>query len=221
MRFYRGISVRSDKAGDVIMNIRDNGIIAHKGRWLTEHYKPDPNLIEKTDVTIEDTRPNGMGVPAVCACGTYEGAAYYAWTHNKNKEDNTPIIIEFEGDSANVAIDGKDFLYAVLQGGDPAKASEIVRTVFGDVGLRYARIAWASANQSSRIAIGDLMIHDHQIVLAHYENVLTIAGRHNTRFQNAFTIGMPITPLEIIDVYIPSTPSPLSAPDVILSDLIR
>jgi hypothetical protein len=208
MHFYRGISVPADKAEDVIKDIRANGIISHKGHWLMDHHKPDPTLIEKPDLTIEDTRPKGAGVPAVCACGTFEGATYYGWTHNKNEENDTPIIIEFEHGSDNVAVDGKDFLYTVLQIGVPERAREIVRAVFGEKGLWYADIAWASAEQSARIAIGDLMIHDHEVVSAHYANVLTIAGRHNTRFQNAFTVGMPITSLEIVDVYRLIAPPP-------------
>lgn len=221
MRFYRGISVPGDKADDVIKDILDNGITTHKWRWLTDHHKPDPSLIEKPGLRLEDTRPNGTGVPAVCACGTIEGAAYYAWAHNKTKDNDTPIIIEFEHGSDNVAVDGKDFLYAVLQFGDPDRAANIVRAVFGDKGLGYAEKAWANPEQSAKIAIGDLMIHDPEVLSAHYANALTIAGRYNTRFRNAFTIGLPISALQIVDVQSPSAPMSVPQPDVDLASLIR
>jgi hypothetical protein len=221
MRFYRGISVPGDKAGDVIKSIQDYGITNQKWRWQTDHHKPDPCLIEKSDLRLEDTRPKGTGVPAVCACGTIEGAAYYAGVHNKTSEDETPIIIEFEHGFDNIAIDGKDFLYTVLQFGDPDCARNIVRAVFGEKGLGYAEKAWANPDQSHRIAIGDLMIHDPDVVSAHYENTLTIAGRYNTRFRNAFTIGLPISALQIVGVQSPSALVSFSQPDVDLASLLR
>jgi len=218
--FYRGIAVPADNVVNVISDIKENGIAGQVGRWHMDHHKPDPGLIRKPDLKIEDTRPKGTGVPAVCACGSIAGAAYYAWDHNKTKQNDTPIVITLEHDFDDVAVDGKDFLYSVLQFGDPTRGRESIRSIFGDRGLWFAEQAWNAEDQGTRIAIGDLMIHHREVVEAHYENSLLIAGRHNTRFHSAFTISLPIRPSQIVDVVVPPQRVRMPRPDVDLFELM-
>ncbi|MUO29571.1 MULTISPECIES: hypothetical protein [Rhizobium/Agrobacterium group] len=219
MRFFRGISVPSDNATAIIEDIRRDGI-TNTWRWKTKHHRPDPAIIVKHDLTRADTRPHGSGVAAACACGTIEGASYYAWQHNKNADDNTPIIIEFDNDIEGVAIDGKDFLYTILGSGDPDLSRNTIRAVFGEVGLEYAERAWANDDPYARSAIGDLMIHNPKVVSAHYDNTLTLGGRSNTQFKNAFTISLPISTSQIIDVQTPNAPLPLPPVDVHLKNFL-
>jgi len=152
-----------------------------------EHLHPGPlkALLGKVDLSLEDTRPRSANwKPAVCACGEYWGAAYYAWCHNRSGENDTPIIVEFEADKNSVAVDGKDFLYTAFQLGDPERARSILKRGFGPAVLSYADRAWSSEKQSYRIALCDLAIHDLDVVNAHHANDLVFAGRYRTVFRN-------------------------------------
>jgi hypothetical protein len=83
-------------------------------------------LFNKPDLSLEDTRPDNAEADAgVCACGEEAGAAYYAWQHNRKGENTTPIIMEFEVSDDAVSIDGRDFLYTVLQLGKPELARPV------------------------------------------------------------------------------------------------
>lgn len=82
MRFYRGIAVPKAKAPEIIENICQNGIYSNawSRRWF--HYlRLAPSLLNKNDLSREDTRPEGASVPAVHACGTIDDASYFAWYH--------------------------------------------------------------------------------------------------------------------------------------------
>jgi len=221
MRFFRGLAVPSDRATNVVAEIKGNGIHTNSWRWQTEHFKRDPSLLDKIDLSLGDTRPEGaQGTPAVCACGDRDGAFFYAWRHNRNGSDDTPVIIEFECSSNDVAIDGKDCLYTVFQMGDPVRARPFMRTAFGDKGLSYAERAWQTDDQRTRIAVCDLMIQDKEVVEAHHRNPLVIAGRYNTVFRSAFTAALPILPRFIQDVWIPDEMPSAPLPDVWLDHLL-
>jgi hypothetical protein len=67
---------------------------------------------------------------AVCACGeVIETNYYYASQHNREGENTTPTLIEFEASDDAIPIDGRDFLHTVFQLGEPALAPPaLVRT---------------------------------------------------------------------------------------------
>ena len=67
----------------------------------------------------------------MCARGEEMGAAYYAWQHNRTRENDTPILVEFEADEDTVVIDGRDFLTTVFQLGEPTLARPALERTFG------------------------------------------------------------------------------------------
>lgn len=220
MRFFRGLAVPSDKADDIAAGIRADGFFTNGRRWRTEHWRPDPALSEKDDLSLDDTRPDGVAAtPAVCACGDVEGAAYYAWQHNRSDVDDAPLLIEFEAPIEQVAIDGKDCLYTLFQSGDPDRARAFIRAAVGETGLRFAEAAWQLTDQRVRIALCDLMIHDPEAIAAHHSNRLVIAGRYNTVFRSAFTVALPIPPAAIAAVWRPAERAAMPQPDVYLRQL--
>ncbi|RAS09771.1 hypothetical protein [Ensifer adhaerens] len=158
MRFFRGIAVPRNGATAIVDAIRMSGMKTQPGMWQSEHHKPDPALIDIPDLSTKHTRPEGVGVPILYACGNKAGAHHYAWHHNRTQTNDTPIVIEFESDLSNVAVDGRDFLYPVIQRGDPARARPIILSAFGEKGLRYVERAWREEEQDRRIAIGDLIV---------------------------------------------------------------
>jgi hypothetical protein len=138
----------------------------------------------------------------------------------EQKTNDTPIIIEFEAELEQVAIDGKDCLYTVFQMGDPARTGKFLRAAFGEKGLAYAERAWQTENQRTRIALCDLTIHDPEVVAAHHLNVLVIAGRYRTVFRSAFTLALPILTKDIINVWVPEERPYMPNADVYLADLL-
>ena len=130
--------------------IRQGGLHAGDGHWcMTQHRVPLDSLFVQTELSTADTRP-GTGEPAVCVCGDESGASYYAWTHNRTGECNTPIIVELEADPNDCVVDGKDFLYTVFQFGDPTRARSVLARTFGNQVLKYAERAWSTEDQQSR-----------------------------------------------------------------------
>lgn len=222
MRFFRGLAVPSGQADAIADNIRGEGFATNAWRWRTEHWRPDPRLSEKSDLGLDDTRPDSVpATPAVCGCGDVESAAHYAWRHNRNASDDTPLLIEFEAPIENVAIDGKDCLYTVFQRGDPSLARDFVRNAFGEAGLRFADRAWQLADQRSRIALCDLMIHNPEVIAAHHANPIVIAGRNKIVFKSAFTVALPVPPKSVIAVWRPTEQASTPRPDVHLDGLIH
>jgi hypothetical protein len=178
-------------------------------------------LISKRDLSLDDTRHDSKPrYPAVCACSDEPGAAYYAWRHNRTAQDDTPIIIEFEAQEGDVAVDSRDFLATVFQLGDPKLARYPLEQAFGPKILRYAEMAWSSDNQESRIALCDLAIHDPEVVRGHHANKPVIAGRHGTVFRSAFTVKLPVDGAAIRKVWTPERQSEMPSADIVLSDVL-
>lgn len=223
MRFFRGIAVPADQAEHTVTKICEKGLTHGQGWWLMEHEHPGDlaALFAKCDLSIDDTRSGSWAVAAVCGCGDEMGAAYYACNHNRSSENNTPIIIEFEAEKSVSAVDGKDFLYTVFQGGDPERARTVLERTFGKAVLRYAERAWSSEEQSFRIAMCDLAIHDLEVIEAHHRNELVLAGRHGTIFKSAFTIALPVSPGAIISINQPVSTQLVPQPDIRLDDVVR
>ncbi|KQO61026.1 hypothetical protein ASF24_03550 [Methylobacterium sp. Leaf86] len=224
LTFIRGIAVPKQAVETVMSDIRTRGLIESGGTWRMSQQPPaDPDdLFVKTDLSTKDTRnPNLPTVPAICACGEEDGAAYYAWKHNRTNVNDTPVLIEFTAPVEAAAVDGKDFLYTAFQMGDPDRASDILERAFGKSVLQYANKAWARKEGQHDIAMCDLAIHDPNVVAAHHASTVVLAGRHGTVFRNAFTIRMPVRPEAIVRVWSPDVELPRPSPSVSLRDILQ
>lgn len=221
IRLYRGIAVPKTGVAEAVSGIQERGLIEGQGNWRIEQLwrSPAGASAETADLSISDTR-NADWRSATCACGTLEGAAYYAWQHNRTATNNSPILVEFEADLDQVRIDGRDFLYTAFQMGDPKKARSILQTLYGDEIIGYVDQAWATQDQGKRIALCHLATLDPAVVIAHYANRTVIGGRHGTIFENAFTVATPVQPSAIVRVWIPDTMASRRVPSVCVDDIV-
>ena len=221
LRLYRGIAVPAASAGDVTAAILRNGLVEGQGTWRIDQLCRVPSDIspEKADLCLEDTRDADWR-SAVCACGTLEGAAYYAWQHNRSETDDTPILIEFEADLGRVRVDGRDFLYTAFERGEPERARTVLGGIYGNKILKYAELAWASPDHGRRVALCDLATLDPEVVLAHYASRTAIKGRYCTTFENAFSVAYPVPPSDIVRVWTPTERGAQRTPTVTLHDIL-
>jgi hypothetical protein len=222
MRLFRGMAAESSIVESIISTIKKQGLTPEQGRWQIEYHHPGAlnTLFDKSDISLEDTRPDTrQSQLAVCACGDEMGAAYYAWRHNRSGDNNTPIMVEFDVDEQSIAVDGRDFLYSVFQFGDPSRARPVLEGSFGHAVLRYAERAWGSENQSTRIALCDLAIHDLEVVKAHHANTVVLGGRYRTVFKNAFLVKLPVEACAVVRVWSPSTFPDFPSAGVSVSEL--
>lgn len=221
MRFYRGISVPRQAADAVIAKISSQGLQPGDGKWtmLAADLRPRLNEIWRMPaISLDDTRPK-IGQPSwVCACGEEDGALYYACSHNKSSENDTPILIVFEADASDAIVDGRDFLYTVFQLGDAKRSRPIIERLFGRAILRYADRAW-SGDQKERIALCDLAVQDDAVVTSHASNRTVIAGRYRTRFRSAFLVRTPVTAQRILEVRVVENEYELPEAEVSLEDI--
>ena len=223
MRFFRGITVSSVTASETIEEIQRNGLIPNKGTQEMTYSHPGSieELFLKEDLSCDDTRSPEGQIPAVCACGELDGAVYYGLKHNRTREKDTPILIEFETDESSVAVDGRDFLYTAFQLGDPDRARSVLHRAFGSAILRYAEKAWKKENQNIRIALCDLAVYDPNVIRAHHTSDLVLGGRYGTIFRNAFMVKLPIRSDALIKVWLPDTHTRIPHPVVSLPDILR
>jgi hypothetical protein len=147
-------------------------------------------------------------------------ASYYAWQHNRTRENDTPIVVEFDADVDTVAIDGRDFLFTVFQFGEPSLAGPAHKRAFGKAVLPYAEKAWAIENQSTRIALCDLACHDPDVVKAYHANTIVLGGRHHTVFRNAFIVQLPPAPHSVVRVWSPPDGFTLPMPEIMYNRLL-
>jgi hypothetical protein len=222
MRFYRGIAVPSDKAQGIIAAIQHGGLIAGQGtQWSMINYDLKPRLDELrrlNPLSLAETR-SGPTQPRVCACGDKGGAAYYACTHNKSAQNDSSIIITFEADIDDVIIDGRDFLYTVFQGGDPARAREPARKLFGDALLPYLDRAWKTTDQQERVALCDLATQDDDVIRAHVANTIVMGGRYRTLYRSAFMVRLPVPGARVTDVRATDCSDAPVKPEISLAEL--
>lgn len=222
LTFYRGLAVPKADAGTVIADIRQRGLCESGRTWIMyQKRSSDPEaLFTRPDLTTKETR--GDHIPedlAICACGEEDGAAHYAWRHNRHGNDDTPIMVEFRAPIEHVAVDGRDFLYTAFQLGKPERARDVLSGLFGTKVLRYAERAWANKEGQHDIAMCDLAILDPDVIVAHHANRTVIGGRYHTIFRNAFTVRMPIQPSAIVRVWVPTEESPRLVPQVSLDNI--
>ncbi|SDD08544.1 hypothetical protein SAMN05216337_1007140 [Bradyrhizobium brasilense] len=205
MRLYRGIAVPESKANEAVAVIEGNGLLVGGRFWsgLAVHdlkMRLEP-LWDEPGLSLKLTRPNSAEPLArVCACVRARDALYYACSHNRKGEDTTPILITFDADPDDVVIDGRDFLYTVIQLGNATLSRKALERVFGTAVLRYADRAWASADQQVRIACADLAVQDPDVIGAHAANELVLGGRYRTRFSSAFMVRAPVPKERIASV---------------------
>lgn len=222
LTFFRGIAVPGASAEATMADIRERGLHERGRLWrMFQQWPSDPAaLFAKPDLTTHDTRGDDVPkVPAICACGDEDGAAHYAWRHNRSGDNDTPVIIAFTAPIDRVDIDGKDFLYTAIQFGRPERARAVLSALFGPRILRYADPAWARKDPSYAIAMCDLAIIDPEIIRAHHANRSVIAGRHGTVFRSAFTVRMPVDATAILRVWTPRTEPVPAVADVSLADV--
>ncbi len=221
LRLYRGIAVPATSVADVASSIRRTGLIEGQGHWRIEQLWKLPSgvPVEQVDLSSADIGEADWR-SAVCACGTLDGAAYYAWKHNRNETNDTPILIEFEADVDQVRIDGRDFLYPAFQGGHPERARGLLEQLYGSSVLRYADLAWTSPDQRMRVSLCHLATLDPEVVLAHYANLTVVEGKHGTTFENAFTVAYPVSPNAIVRVWVPEVMGEQRTPSVTVKDVV-
>jgi hypothetical protein len=223
IRLFRGISVTPEESEPLRLDILSNGlhspgklfhlVIQDFGVTITE-------LMQREDLSTDLTRParwiktktGGYSEPiggsdAICACGDLLGASYYAIEHFADEAKTEPIVVEFEVDTDDVVVDGRDLVYNVgFQSAGNAYVRHALCQVYGEKLGVYLDKAWEKSEQNYRIAIGDLAMHDSDVILAHLKNNLTIGGRANTRFCSAFMVKLPVPPEQIIGFVDPIKP---------------
>ncbi len=217
MKLFRGISIPSDMVYDIIDGIKQNGMKVGNGQQsimvadLREEYE-DPvkwkNLVLKDSLNINETREKT--VETICACGDKDSSLYYACKHNRTENNAIPILIEFESPIQNIWIDGRDFLFPVIQFWDRKKEKTQHKTkinkglieVFGEDISKYLDQSVETKDMDRRIALVDLMINDQKVVAGHFNNITWLQGRYGTFFKSAFSVRSPIQHSQIINVQI-------------------
>jgi hypothetical protein len=168
LTFHRGLAVPRASAEAVMDDIRTRGLHEY-GRSYNLYHQPlaEPEvLFAKPDLTTVDTRGKHLPVePAICACGEEEGAAHYAWHHNRHSENDTPVMVAFEAPLQDVVVDGRDFLYAAFQIGRPDRARDALARVFGSRVLRYAERAWDRKDRGYSAGVPVLGLPAEEVML--------------------------------------------------------
>jgi hypothetical protein len=226
MRFYRGIAVPAGEAAATVADIQQNGLQVRNTGWrmIAQDLKPhldrlwSLHSIDRSDV---DLVPGDEKPHRICACADKMSALFYACKKNVNATDKASILIAFDADSADVIVDGRDFLYTVFQMGDPDRARPALERLFGSAVLRYADRAWATEKgDHQRISICHLAVQDDDVIGAHARNKAVIGGRYGTEFCSAFMVRMPIPSGRIVSVEEVSADFSFPDPEVLLQSLV-
>ncbi len=223
LRLYRGISAPVGRRDELLSKIKGEGLAFGQGPGDMS-YSFGLNvelLVNKRNLSQVDTESESSQRVATYACGTREGAAYYAWRYIGESSDLAPIMIEFDAKVLDVRVDGKDFLYKLFEMGEPEKAKLPIRQLFGRKALYYAEAAWASGDHSRKLALCDLATMDPQVINDHYANRSGIGGRYGTVFHNAFVVALPISRTDIVNVWSPSARHRPLIPEFQFSDYIH
>lgn len=203
MRLYRGIAVSETAADATVEAIRRDGLVVEAGFWrmiMNDIKDQLEDLWRAPQLSTDLTRPQSKEMFGICACAQESDARYYACSHNRRAENTAPILVAFDADPADVVVDGRDFLYTVVQLGNPGTSRNPLERLFGPPVLRYADRAWATSDQDARIACVDLAINDGDVIAAHAASQLVIGGRHRTRFASAFIVRGPVPAERIVSV---------------------
>lgn len=154
------------------------------------------------------------------------GAEYYATQRNVSKDKNISLLITLDLDIANIAIDGRDFLYTVFASIDPKniektkRQTKKLKTIFGSYIEKYIEKV-ITHPKSEKVAICDLVICDEDIIIDHSKNSEIIGGRCGTLFKSAFFGKMPISQEKIQNVEILKEYIPIKNPTITLNDILE
>jgi hypothetical protein len=216
--FYRGYSIPVAQSESFISILKKDGVRPYvNSRFQKDNLGPLPKrrregLFRKDDLTTKDTRPESIPeVEFIFACGDWMGAAYYAALHNSGGGRRHAFVVEFAVETINrVQVDGRDFLYPLMQRGPSEKRLLAFEACYGKVIRKYVDKAWSSDQQDYRIAVCDLACEDPTVVRAHLSSSKVIRGRYQTTFCSSFVICSPIAPADIVAI---SEVKSLSLPD--------
>lgn len=238
---YRGLTVETNEAKDVVREIRRHGVdfndkMDWKGFYWKDLRSEHDNLLNKKDLNRDDTRPASEWIPdkrggrsvytegvrSVCFADEM-GAKYYATKHNRTAEKTVPILIRASVNINNVAIDGRDFLYTVfgrLRKEDRSMIMDqeiILQKIFGQEVSKYIDKLYEHPDPDIN-SICDLMVINNKVIEAYSKNKIMIGGRWGTKFRSSFFVKAPISPRRIIDVKIINSEAYNPEPDVTLRD---
>ena len=231
LTLFRGIAVPSARAAVDMQDLTLHGMDGKRGQ--SEYSGPIPhNVREQIDELF--ARPNLRAEDfmkerakwAIAACGSEIGGEYYAAKHNLYRDDDYPIVVEFQASLERIYVDSRDFLCPVIQGWDLNKYTkrDIVAShleqLYGPAILRYFEAAAETKDTRRRIAMCNLACFDVDVILAHHKNRRVIGGRYDTRFESAFFVQAPIEASAISQVRTVSNFEE-PRPAVTLGDLIR
>lgn len=204
MKLFRGMSVSEDDLHNVLSAIQSSGIeFTEKANFqfsfadLREHLSM---LSAKPDLSMKDTRGHSADLVDrwICACGDRYGASYYAMRHNRSTKKPFPILIEFEADAREIAVDGRDFLAKVFSVGFTEARVSMLERIYGPKVRWYVERAMATPR--NRFAYYDLALFDSEIIEHHYASKEALSGGYGTRFMSAFFVRLPIVSTRIISV---------------------
>ncbi|WP_442754279.1 hypothetical protein ACNHKD_14965 [Methylocystis sp. JAN1] len=204
--FYRGITLDPATAEADKAAIKETGQLARKATW--NNTRAHPNEVRRITPPLASTPETARRAirelpqePMTYACASFDDAARYAL-----RNEGLPAVIAVELPFEEVAIDGKDFLYTVFQLWDRSQrhhlpqVRETLNAVFGTATVRWFDLAASQADQSVRIGLCDLAVHDLSAIQAHHANPMPLSGRYNTLFRSAFDLPMKVDAAAILSV---------------------
>lgn len=231
VELYRGITVRPSEASAVVSDIQARGIDGTEGLWkfqvpedIGSAQKLARNALDDS-LTFESVW-NGPAVSGICACGSRDGATFYASKHNVSHEEGKtfPLIVTFRASLDRIYVDCRDFMMSAFQSFDresstyvDAQRSALMR-VFGEMTLLYFDKCRQTNNQQERIRQGNIAAFDPDVIRSHLSNKILLEGRYKTMFRSAFFVSAPILPSEIVSVEECQPYSPLFATSYSLHD---
>lgn len=179
-------------------------------------------LLCRPELKIQDVL-GGTEDSGICACGDYDGAAYYACVHNsRTGSARSNFVVEFTAPLEEVVIDARDLLYLAFQfwvGADEEKYRkhlELVSRAYGPWIKRYFSAARASQPER-RDGLCALATIDPSGLVPHARNKLVLQGRYGVTFRSAFIVQGPVAPERVIAVHTPQKWNPPSS-DVLHTD---
>jgi hypothetical protein len=85
---------------------------------------------------------------------------------------------------------------SVVDGGDPARAPEPARRLFGDA-LLATRLEHGRPGRAQGVC--DVAVQDPEVIRAHAANTAVIGGKSNTLFASAFMVRLPVPASRIVE----------------------
>jgi hypothetical protein len=208
------------------------GMSDSDGNWSLDF--PDVTVVRPRleslirDADLSANALYGGGSRAICACGDRLGAIYYAARHNLDPKrgKDCSLVITFDAEVEEVAVDSRDFLCPVFQGWDRQSSSRLLRKrqmlveTYGPAIGPYFDAAADTGDQRRRVALCMVASVDVDVVKGHLRNRALIGGRHGTIFSSAFLVRSPIRPEAIRAVRHVSQPRSFPVPTIVLGEVL-